>query len=351
VAAASILGLAEAGAKVMGWAMLKTGLLIGAAVAVPLICATLTVPHLGNRASQATAKPGPMDPGAFTQVAAVDWFTNTPDRFRPGPFEYVISGQDGVDDRGKNWGYNARAEWFVPGSSGRLSTVEIAVQRWGPAGLVVWLARDAGGRMGQVLERFSNVLPPLMQPGAAPTRWATLILQSKDRPELLAGAKYWLVVEPADRTSYAIWWPTWFPNTDDLLAAREAGHWAVIPPGPQRGGLEAPYPALRKWHTKAAFAVSLWVAKEDAPNLRTSAPNGEWGMARGRVFAVEKRHAYEWLPSQYPDLGHKYLWYGFRLYGLSVHRLITFDRWLPPHGTWRLRSCFGPMFWPSCLSV
>jgi len=29
------------------------------------------------------------------------------------------------------------------------------------------------------------------------------------------------------------------------------------------------------------------------------------------------------------------------LYGLSVRRLISFDRWLPSHGASRLRSCFG----------
>src|ERR1035441_538794 len=38
------------------------------------------------------------------------------------------------------------------------------------------------------------------------------------------------------------------------------------------------------------------------------------------------------------------------LYGLSVRRLISFDRWLPSHGTSRFRSCFGLMFGPSCPS-
>ena len=39
------------------------------------------------------------------------------------------------------------------------------------------------------------------------------------------------------------------------------------------------------------------------------------------------------------------------LYGLSVRRLISFDRWLPSHETSRFRSCFGLMFWPSCPSL
>src|SRR5438094_10264212 len=39
------------------------------------------------------------------------------------------------------------------------------------------------------------------------------------------------------------------------------------------------------------------------------------------------------------------------LYGLSVRRLISFDRWPPSHETSRLRSCFGLMFGPPCLSL
>src|SRR6516165_9032724 len=34
------------------------------------------------------------------------------------------------------------------------------------------------------------------------------------------------------------------------------------------------------------------------------------------------------------------------LYGLSVRRLISFDRWLPSHGTSRSRSCFGQVLGP-----
>ena len=39
------------------------------------------------------------------------------------------------------------------------------------------------------------------------------------------------------------------------------------------------------------------------------------------------------------------------LYGLSVRRLISFDRWLPSHGASRLRSCFGLMFGSTCPSL
>ena len=39
------------------------------------------------------------------------------------------------------------------------------------------------------------------------------------------------------------------------------------------------------------------------------------------------------------------------LYGLSVRRLISFDLWLPSHGTSRFRSCLGLMFWLACPSL
>ena len=39
------------------------------------------------------------------------------------------------------------------------------------------------------------------------------------------------------------------------------------------------------------------------------------------------------------------------LYGLSVRRLISFDRWLPSHGTSRFRSCFGLVLGPVFLSL
>src|SRR5258706_8226142 len=39
------------------------------------------------------------------------------------------------------------------------------------------------------------------------------------------------------------------------------------------------------------------------------------------------------------------------LYGLSVRRRISFDRWLPSHETSRFRSCFGLVLGPSCFSL
>jgi RNA polymerase sigma factor (sigma-70 family) len=198
---ASILALAEGGEKLMSWAMLKTGLLIGAAVAVPLICASLTVPHLIRR----TTEVAPVtDWAAFTEVTALSLFTNAPNRFRSGPYEYRVAGKRSVDEFGRQRGYSARAEWFVPGTSGHLSTLELAVQRWGPAGINISVARDANGRPGKVLERFANVVAPLSQLRGGRWQWGTLTVQSKTRPQLLAGSKYWLCLEPADPTTFAL---------------------------------------------------------------------------------------------------------------------------------------------------
>jgi RNA polymerase sigma factor (sigma-70 family) len=263
VAAVSILGLADGGVKLMGWAKVKAALLVGAAVAVPMISASLTMPHLLGRSALVLAV---TDWTAFTEVTAVSLFTNAPDRFRTGPYGYDITGKGSVGFGGRTQQYHARAEWFVPDTSGYLSTLEIAVQRWQPSGISVSVARDAGGRPGRVLERFAKVLPPPMQRVGKAWQGGTLTLESKARPQLLAGAKYWLCIEPADQTTSVFWWPTWFAITDDFLDAVEPGKWKIQPPGPQRPALEVPLAqgVYKKWHAKGAFAVTVGVPKEQA---------------------------------------------------------------------------------------
>ena len=58
-----------------------------------------------------------------------------------------------------------------------------------------------------------------------------------------------------------------------------------------------------------ASSVLVSVSKEDK-ELIVVLP--QQPAARRKVFAVEERHRHDWLPSQYPDLGQKYLWYPFR---------------------------------------
>jgi hypothetical protein len=239
---------------------------------VLLVCASLTVPHIIQRSAKL---PVVTNWSLFTEVTAFNLFTNAPDRFRASPYQYSVAGSRSVDNRGLRLNqYNARAEWFVPASSGRLAALELAVQRWGPAGINISLARDANGRPGQVLERFARVLPPLMRDQGRSWAGLTLTVQSQTRPQLLAGSKYWLCLEPADPTTFVFWCSTWFPNTDDFLNAEAPGKWKYFPPGPQRPGAEVPAVFPRKWHAKAAFAVTVWAPKEevaDSSALQTTA--------------------------------------------------------------------------------
>jgi RNA polymerase sigma factor (sigma-70 family) len=251
---------APGGAKFMWWAAVKAGL-IGAALIVPMICATWAVPQLISRNSGARAS---SEPATFTEVIAFNLFTNAPDRFRPGSYSYVISGIALLDSHNVAQ-YSARAEWFVPSASGALSTLEIAVQRTQPAGINILVAQDTEGRVGKVLERFDNVLPPMKPAGGKAGQGATLILTSKARPHLGAGSKYWLCIEPAEPGTYVDWWPTWFPITDDFLDATVPGKWRFQPAGPQRPALQVPF---RRDYTKGAFAVTVRAPKERAGTVR-----------------------------------------------------------------------------------
>lgn len=269
-ATGSVLALAEGGAKLMSWATVKTGLLAGAAVvAVPLVCASLAVPHLVGR--YATGSAGATvftEETGYTQAVAFNLFTNTAEKARPGPYFYTVTAKGATDYLGREKGYEARAEWFVPVVSGNLSMLEIAVQRRAPGRINVSLARDAHGRPGKVLERFADLLPSQVAVQGKSWRVGTLTVQSTAHPELLSGAKYWLCIEPAERTTYVWWFPSWLPITDDFLEASKPGRWEYVPPGPQRAGLEVGFGPPKKWHTKGAFAVTVWVPNQQNPQAQ-----------------------------------------------------------------------------------
>lgn len=241
-AGASILGLADGGAKLMTWALIKAALLIGAALIVPMVCITLSVPKLTGSFSES--------PG--TEMTTFDLFTSGGSGFRLGEYGYFINGSNDVPVA-----YAARAEWFVPSVSGGLSTLQIALQRERPGPVNIVVARDDKGQVGKALERFDNVLPPIAAPGRQ--QGTLLLVRSKARPSLRAGSKYWLCIEPASTTTYAVWWPTLLPLTDDFLDSTDPGKWRFQAAGPQRPALEVP---LKKGYTKAAFRVTVRVPKE-----------------------------------------------------------------------------------------
>jgi RNA polymerase sigma factor (sigma-70 family) len=242
--AASVAALAEAGAKWMSWAKLKFALLIGAAAVVPTLGTGVAVHHLATRSAPSTA---------------YDLFANAPVRFGSLGYDYAISGEGAVDQYDKVWHYKARAEWFVPQTSGELSTLELAVSSWQPGGLTISVAQDAQGRPGQALETFEDVSAPLMLRDLNGLNTATLALSSKAHPRLRAGSKYWLCIEPADATTFTVWWPTVNLKADDFLDATEPGRWQYQPPGPQRQGVGGHYP---KWYSKGVFAVTVRPPRE-----------------------------------------------------------------------------------------
>jgi hypothetical protein len=99
---------------------------------------------------------------------------------------------------GSGWsvGIHAHAEWFVPTASGRLSTIEVAIEpSYVRAGREMtarnaeaFLAEDKDGFPGKILESFSLFADSPKVP--APTN--ALVLESVEQPVLQAGTKYWL---------------------------------------------------------------------------------------------------------------------------------------------------------------
>jgi len=138
-----------------------------------------------NRASART-------PAATPPPARQDW--------KPEPTSAIFDtfGPMKASVPGPGWaaGSSTHGEWFVFGDSGRLNTIEIAIEpsyaeggRETMAGdATVFLARDANGRPGKVVERFQ--VPAWSSTAPAPAGPVTL--KSSARPVLRAGQKYWL---------------------------------------------------------------------------------------------------------------------------------------------------------------
>jgi len=139
--------------------------------------------------------------GAFVQVRGADVETVVPspvvvfNSFGPGN-THTTTGW-GVSGAGYSGGYRGQAEWFVPGISGDLSSVEVALFRHSGSGLSnFYLTQDNGGIPGPILEVYLNVL----------STGGLLALNSVNQPLLDAGAKYWVCAEPADSTTSSGWY-------------------------------------------------------------------------------------------------------------------------------------------------
>jgi len=125
-------------------------------------------------------------------------------------------------------GYRGQAEFFTPGISGYLSSVQLATYRVSGSGLSnFYIAQDNGsGIPGSILESYTSVL------NAA----GLLTLNSIAKPLLQAGTKYWLCDEPTASNSYN----GWYENNQGYANgfAFEGSQWgwsAVTPPAPSSG--------------------------------------------------------------------------------------------------------------------
>jgi len=103
----------------------------------------------------------------------------------------------------------------VPGTSGNLSTITLAMFTQGGSGRAnFFMAQDNGsGTPGTILESYQNILSPN----------GLLTLNSSSQPLLQAGVKYWLCAEPADSTTVN----GWFENNQSYMPgfAFERSQW------------------------------------------------------------------------------------------------------------------------------
>lgn len=144
-------------------------------------------------------------------------------------FDSLGSNKTFLGGGGWSLGNLAHAEWFIASASGRLSAIEIAAEpnyvrqgRERTAGhLDIYLSMDTNGIPGAILEDF--YLEPIKP--SAPPMTDPFVVHSATRPELRAGAKYWVWAQCPGPGSW-----TWRFNDQNRtqLSARETepGVWA-----------------------------------------------------------------------------------------------------------------------------
>jgi len=137
--------------------------------------------------------------------------------------------------KGEAGGYRGQAEWFVPTTSGNLSSIAVAIHPSSGSGHSHYsVALDNHGIPGAVLERFANA-PNVAEPNRA---FAPLTLNSLLHPPLLRGMKYWLCAEPADRMTSNVWQY----NNQDLASGfafeRSPWDWSFVEGQPRNGAFK-----------------------------------------------------------------------------------------------------------------
>jgi len=141
------------------------------------------------------------------------------DSFGPGD-TYLTTVGWGVTGASTSGAYRGQAEWFVPGASGNLSTITLAMFRQGGSGRAnFFMAQDNGsGIPGTVLESYLNILSPN----------GLLTLSSSSQPLLQAGVTYWLCAEPADSTAVNGWFENNQSYTPGFAFERSQWGWTAF---------------------------------------------------------------------------------------------------------------------------
>ena len=133
----------------------------------------------------------------------------------------------GVEGTASAARYRGQAEWFVPGTSGTLSTIQLAMFRSGGSGRSnFYITQDNGGIPGTILESYLNVLSP----------GGLLTLNSLAQPLLQSGLEYWICAEPADGTTVSGWYENNQGQANGFAFERSEWGWSAIgSPAPPSG--------------------------------------------------------------------------------------------------------------------
>jgi len=141
------------------------------------------------------------------------------DSFGPGGTYNTTVGW-GVTGASSSGGYRGQAEWFVPGTSGNLNAITLAMYTQGVSPRDnFFIAQDNGsGIPGTILESYLNISTP----------YGLLTLNSSSQPLLRAGTKYWLCAEPTDSTTVTAWFENNQNYTPGYAFERSQWGWSAV---------------------------------------------------------------------------------------------------------------------------
>jgi hypothetical protein len=144
---------------------------------------------------------------------------------------------------------STHAEPFVATTSGRLSSIELAIATFGDPRVNVFLTKDSYGFPGEILERFLNQSPPVVYSKEKVKKMIGVKhkmlppmefeftdqtgfwkIKSHTHPMLEQGAKYWICAEPATDDSELSWYNSNLELTNNCAQSSQKGVWRADNP-------------------------------------------------------------------------------------------------------------------------